>query len=119
MPNRALSQCSTPGCPGRGTHHGRCIEHAEQASRTMDLERGTSNDRGYGADWRRIRERFLRDHPGCVQCAAIDRYQQATDVDHIIPRRQGGTDDPSNLQALCHEHHSAKTMREMNRARRG
>jgi len=23
------------------------------------------------------------------------------DVDHILPRSEGGTDDPDNLQALC------------------
>ena len=27
--------------------------------------------------------------------------ERALDVDHIIPRKHGGTDDPDNLQALC------------------
>jgi hypothetical protein len=43
----------------------------------------------------------------------------ATEVDHVIPRQEGGTDDRSNLQPLCHDHHSAKTMREANARRRG
>ena len=29
------------------------------------------------------------------------RRRAALDVDHIIPRKHGGSDDPTNLQALC------------------
>ncbi|MHB0886869.1 MAG: HNH endonuclease [Bacillota bacterium] len=36
----------------------------------------------------------------------------ATDLDHRVSKRKGGTDDPANLQALCHQCHSAKTARE-------
>jgi 5-methylcytosine-specific restriction endonuclease McrA len=35
------------------------------------------------------------------------------EVDHIVPKKQGGTDDESNLQSLCKPHHSAKTAREV------
>ena len=31
-------------------------------------------------------------------------------VDHVLPRAQGGTDDPSNLQGLCTPCHSRKTV---------
>jgi 5-methylcytosine-specific restriction endonuclease McrA len=34
---------------------------------------------------------------------------KASDVDHIVPREEGGADDLANLQSLCHSHHSAKT----------
>ena len=37
---------------------------------------------------------------------------RAGDVDHIIPRAAGGTDDPANLQALCRRHHRIKTGRD-------
>ncbi len=47
----------------------------------------------------RIRERDL----GCCQVPACSRA--ATHAHHIIPRSQGGSDDPSNLVALCTCHH--------------
>jgi len=34
---------------------------------------------------------------------------RATDVDHIVPKVHGGTDDTSNLQSLCAAHHRLKT----------
>ena len=40
------------------------------------------------------------------------RIVPATDVDHIVARADGGTDDRSNLQPLCHACHSRKTVRE-------
>jgi 5-methylcytosine-specific restriction protein A len=36
-------------------------------------------------------------------------YARASDVDHILPRAFGGTDDEHNLQALCSRHHKRKT----------
>jgi hypothetical protein len=36
----------------------------------------------------------------CDLCG-ISAEERAIEVDHILPRRHGGTDDLSNLQALC------------------
>jgi 5-methylcytosine-specific restriction protein A len=36
----------------------------------------------------------------------------ATDVDHVISRAAGGSDDPANLQSLCAHHHHVKTGRD-------
>ena len=41
--------------------------------------------------------------PGCTE--------RATEVDHIVPLRQGGTSEADNLQTLCKRHHSRKTAR--------
>ena len=68
--------------------------------------RPTAHERGYGAAWRRLRAEVLDDEPLCRVCGRI-----ATDVDHIRPKRRGGSDDRSNLQPLCKAHHSAKTLR--------
>lgn len=103
-PYRPASPCTVPGCPRRSLGHGLCAVHARQRSLQGDEQRGSASERGYGAAWRVIRDAYLADHPDCVSCGA-----PATDVDHIIARRWGGTDDEENLQALCHECHAKKT----------
>jgi len=37
---------------------------------------------------------------GRCECCGHE-HQRALEVDHIIPRNQGGSDDISNLQSLC------------------
>lgn len=39
----------------------------------------------------------------------VGRPTVANHVDHITPKRRGGTDVRSNLQSLCHSCHSRKT----------
>lgn len=103
-PIKPLGPCTSPGCAGRATHHGRCERHARLQQQQYDRARGSSAQRGYDAAWRQRRTAYLRRHPSCVVCGA-----PATDVDHIVPRRQGGIDAEANLQALCHQCHSRKT----------
>lgn len=43
----------------------------------------------------------------CELCG-ISAEEKSLEVDHIIPRNHGGTDDPSNLQALCYSCNSMK-----------
>jgi 5-methylcytosine-specific restriction protein A len=82
--------------------------------------RGTSSQRGYGAAWQRLRLVILeRDQHLCQTCMAEGRVTVATQVDHIKPKFEGGTDDESNLQAICSECHDAKSKREGQRARSG
>ena len=52
------------------------------------------------------------DEPLCRECRKAGRIVPATDVDHRVARADGGTDDRSNLQPLCHACHSRKTVRE-------
>ena len=52
--------------------------------------------------WRELRAQVLaRDRWACVVCGA-----PATEVDHIIAVKDGGSDDPWNLRSLCAEHHA-------------
>ena len=55
---------------------------------------------------------MVRDHYLCQVCMSEDRLTPATEVDHIIPKARGGTDNPDNLQAICAECHKTKTARE-------
>ena len=78
-----------------------------------DRLRGTSAQRGYGADWRRLRgEVLLRDKGLCQPCLRNGRVTAAREVDHIKPKASGGTDDADNLQAICLPCHRTKTARE-------
>ena len=47
----------------------------------------------------------------CELCG-ISAEQKALEVDHIIPRNHGGTDDQSNLQALCYSCNAMKRDRD-------
>lgn len=45
--------------------------------------------------------------------AAVNHSRcRAVSVDHIQPRRAGGSDEHANLQSLCHACHSRKTLRQ-------
>ncbi|MGV6491373.1 HNH endonuclease [Stenotrophomonas rhizophila] len=57
-----------------------------------------------------------RDAYLCQPCKGQGRVTEATEVDHIRNVAEGGTDDESNLQAICACCHGAKTQAE---ARRG
>lgn len=113
MPYRPLGPCSVRGCPGRAVRRGRCETHAAEAEARYRAEhpddRPSAALRGYGDRWRKIRASFLKRHRWCVVCQARGQRVEATDVDHIVARRAGGTDDENNLMALCHRHHSQKT----------
>lgn len=47
----------------------------------------------------------------CELCG-ISADNKALEVDHILPRNHGGTDDPSNLQALCYSCNAMKRDRD-------
>jgi ATP adenylyltransferase len=47
----------------------------------------------------------------CELCG-VAADERSLEVDHILPRRHGGTDDPSNLQALCYKCNANKGARD-------
>jgi len=70
----------------------------------------THNSRSADAQWRKTVRRILkRDNHQCQIRYVGICTGRATEVDHIIPVFQGGTDHPSNLQATCRECHLAKS----------
>lgn len=81
--------------------------------------RASRHERGYGTAWDKLRLRILaRDLYLCQHCLTNGRPTQATQVDHIIPKAKGGTDDDGNLQALCPECHDQKTASDNGRTQR-
>lgn len=80
-----------------------------------DARRGSRHERGYGSEWEKIRARILK-RDGyvcqCEECKAAGRQKPASDVDHIIAKAHGGTDDDENLRAMNGLCHKRKTARE-------
>lgn len=79
--------------------------------KTLDTKAGaTEMERGRA--WMAKRHRVALAHGyrctacGCVWVASRDQ------IDHRLPREQGGSNDESNLQPLCNECHAAKTASE-------
>ena len=114
MPTLPARPCSHPGCPELVRTPGEryCEKHKKKHDAQYNKQRGSAASRGYGAKWRKLRLMFLRANPLCRECLNQGIIKEATDVDHIIPLKNGGTNEWSNLQSLCHECHSRKTARE-------
>lgn len=118
MPWAPRRPCLHPGCRElipAGTS--RCPEHERQERRMRETGRPSAAARGYGTAWRKLRAAILeRDDYACTTpgCGA-----PATEVDHIIPRHQGGSDEHENLRSLCAAHHGTKTGLERHRLRFG
>jgi len=91
----------------------RCKDHPKVNSFADKKSRGTRHERGYGSAWTKLRESILQRDAGlCQACRKQGRLTPARDVDHIIPKAEGGTDDESNLQSLCRACHTEKTKAE-------
>ncbi|CAK6693924.1 HNH endonuclease signature motif containing protein [Synechococcus sp. CBW1107] len=48
-----------------------------------------------------VKYRVLTRARGRCECCGAHEHQRALEVDHIIPKNQGGSDAITNLQALC------------------
>jgi len=116
MPYKPLHPCGNPRCAAL-TKARYCVRHAKEDGGAYDRARGSAHQRGYGGKaWAALRRVVLaRCH---WTCEAEGCSQEATEVDHIVAKRGGGTDDPENLQGLCKSCHSRKTARE-DRGRKG
>jgi hypothetical protein len=55
-----------------------------------------------------IKYRVLTRAKGRCECCGAHEHQRALELDHILPRNQGCSDDLSNLQALCFRCNAAK-----------
>lgn len=116
MPTNAARPCKHAGCGALVRDgSGYCVAHQSdrRIGKFADDRRGSRHERGYGTAWTKIRWRILvRDKGLCQPCLKLGRVTQAKQVDHIIPKAQGGTDADINLQAICVDCHRAKTARE-------
>lgn len=109
---RALTVCSTPGCPQYVTAGGRCAA----CRRQYEQQRGTFRERGYqAATWDPARAACLQRDPICQLCHTAPSQV----ADHWPTSRRDliatGVTDPDALHRLrglcipCHNRHTALT----------
>ncbi|TVT77629.1 HNH endonuclease [Acinetobacter colistiniresistens] len=110
--------CRQYGCPNvvkLRSQNGYCNNHESMRSNwnKRPQRAGSTTERGYGHAWRKLREKVLqRDGYLCVNHYAKGEIVEATDVDHIVSKEKGGTDELDNLQSLCAQCHQEKTAKE-------
>lgn len=112
MPYRPKRPCSYPGCPNL-TDGRFCEKHAkEEARRYERFQRDPATRKRYGGVWRKVRAAYLAVHPLCERCERQGKITPSEEVHHIKPLPEGGTNEFSNLMALCTSCHSEITARE-------
>jgi 5-methylcytosine-specific restriction enzyme A len=93
--------------PGQAAY----VVRERMRKQSIDVDRGSAAQRGYGHKWRQYRIGYLRSHPLCRSCESKGRLTSATIVDHIKDHR-GDVRlfwDPNNHQPMCKRCHDAKT----------
>jgi 5-methylcytosine-specific restriction enzyme A len=105
MPEAAWRLC--PRCRKR-VPPGRCNFCEQKRQQVHNATRDKSDKAWYDSPaWEYIRTIQLAKFPWCEVCNKLAKH-----VDHIIPRKKGGSDEPDNLQSLCLPCHSRKTAKE-------
>ena len=110
MPYKSRRRCVMPGCPNYAEGGSYCAAHRKDYNK---LIRDPAVQKHYDRRWKKIRDIFLAKHPLCQQCQLAGRLTPATEVHHIKPVVDGGTDADANLMALCKPCHSRITMEEV------
>lgn len=93
---RPRTICQTARCAEQATFRGRCKAHAAE----VDRERGTRQQRGLGADYKRARTIALANATRCATCQLLFTPDNPATGGHIKARRLGGT-TADGIQAEC------------------
>lgn len=105
MPSRPPHPCNRTGCKNL-TRDRFCSPECWSWS---DSQRGNANQRGYGPAHRAMRERVFAEEPNCRQCN--EPGTKGDHADHIVAKRDGGSNERSNYQRLCGTCHRRKDAR--------
>ena len=109
MPRKPKRPCSFPGCPEL-TDGRYCDMHQRQMDAYYNkYERDPQTRKRYDRRWKRIRDRYISEHPLCEECQKYGSLTPAEEVHHIIPLSKGGTNANNNLMSLCKRCHSSIT----------
>ena len=98
------------------SEHARCARHPYPLRREERnwVKRGEQPVRIKNRHWANLRAVVLQRDVVCKRCYRAN----ATEVDHVIARADGGTDALPNLQGVCKRCHASKTAAEAAARRR-
>ena len=100
----SLRSCLEPGCRVLTRGQSRCPEHTKAA-----WSRRPARPDLQTAAWRKLSKRRRAMYPIC-EIPGCQRPSVQTD--HIVRPDDGGTNEWSNLRAICRLHHGQKTAHE-------
>ena len=106
MPRKPKRPCSYSGCPNL-TDGRYCEEHEKICNRNYEkYKRDPATKKRYGRAWKRIRDKYVMEHPFCELCLERGVLVETEEVHHKLPLSEGGTHDRANLISLCKSCHS-------------
>ena len=80
---------------------------------------GYKDRRIRGRAGQRLRAAVLAEEPFCRLCLPLGKRVKADVVDHIVALAMGGSNERSNMQALCNPCHDEKSKAERIEAQHG
>lgn len=106
MPRKPKHPCSYPNCP-KLTDSRFCEEHTKLMNHNYErYERSPQTKKRYGRAWKRIRDKYVSQHPFCEMCYKEGKIVMTEEVHHKKKLSDGGTHDTENLIALCKSCHA-------------
>ena len=124
MPHKPKRPCRYSGCSNLTVDSsGYCNVHKPLVIRQRNnffnkFCRPYKNSERYGYQWRKLRNCFLASNPLCEMCKQEGKFTEATEVHHVKPLADGGTNNFENLMPLCKPCHSKITLTSANKKRR-
>lgn len=111
MPKKAKRPCKFKNCPLlTDSASGYCLQHEKLAESNYNrFGRTQDAKKRYGYKWQKIRAVFLSQNPLCEMCKRDGEFNTATEVHHVKPLADGGSNSFDNLMALCKSCHSKIT----------
>ena len=88
--------CRTPRCPHFAGPRGLCPDCSAEQERA----RGSSTQRGYGADYQRARDRAVRTGKACRTCGGPFTEDNPATGGHVVAVRAGGS-TADGIEAEC------------------
>ena len=105
MPRMGLRQCAVNGCPNLVEEAGDiyCKIHKPVEERKYNkIFRGYNANERYDSRWRKIRNKYIKEHLLCEECEKENHITIATIVHHKNPIENGGEKyDVKNLMSVC------------------